>query len=357
MGRNRNQKIISGNANLIARLEASIPQIEELRSIGGNAGLSIGVAYKGSAVFEKHLGFRDVASATPLDGNTVQHIGSMTKALVAAAVGVLVDQGKISWETPLGDAGIVPIFARSNSDLENKTLYDVNLIDLLAHRLVVAMKQGYWRLMSTRLLSEKSDTAYIVSKLQPVGEFRSRMVYNNWGYALAGEIIEQVSGQEIGDFISQQIFQPLGLENTTLKIPTSDNYATNYMALTDGTPFPVEHPPLQSGKLMAPAGAAKSTLRDMLVLYSAFLEAEKQQSSKSATRPNSPFRQVSMLITKHSAIQEGSDYGLGWCLTELPSQAGLVGVNAYESPDGMPVIGRGTTPQRLIYHNGAICGA
>lgn len=48
---------------------------------------------------------------------------------------------------------------------------------------------------------------------------------------------------------------------------------------------------------------------------------------------------------------------MGWCLTELPDQVGLVGVNSYESPDGMPVIGKDTKPQRLFYHNGAMCGA
>ncbi|EGX93661.1 D-aminoacylase, putative [Cordyceps militaris CM01] len=343
---------------VLDRLASLEKQIEELRSIGGNAGLSIGVAHAGTSIFEKHFGFRNVSSATPPDSQTVQHIGSMTKAFVAAAVASLVDEGKLSWETPLGQSGVVPLFSESNTEPENKSLPQVTLVDLLAHRLGVAMKQSYWHLMSTALLSQKANTAHIVSKLPPVAEFRSKMSYNNWGYALAGEIIEHVSGQDLGQFLAQRFFQPLGLENTTLGKPSSENYAASYMALSDGTPFQVEHPPLNSGTLMAPAGAMKSTMSDMLVLYSAFLKAFQDQSLSDATsKPTSPFRQATALFAKHSTIQPGSAYGMGWCLTELPDQAGLVGVNSYESPDGMPVIGKDTKPQRLFYHNGAMCGA
>ncbi len=343
---------------VLDRLASLETQIEELRSIGGNAGLSIGVAHKGTSIFEKHFGFRNVNSATPPDSETVQHIGSMTKAFVAAAAASLVEDGKLSWETPLGESGVVPLFCESNTEPENKSLPQVNLLDLLAHRLGVAMKQSYWHLMSTALLSEKANTAHIVSKLPPVAEFRSKMSYNNWGYALVGQVIEHVSGQDLGQFIAQRFFEPLGLNNTTLGKPSSENYAASYMALSDGTPFQVEHPPLNSGTVMAPAGAMKSTMRDMLVLYSALLEAFQNQSLSDATsKHTSPFRQATALFAKHSTIQPGSAYGMGWCLTELPDQAGLVGVNSYESPDGMPVIGKDTKPQRLFYHNGAMCGA
>jgi CubicO group peptidase (beta-lactamase class C family) len=358
MGWNRTQEPTpEGFGRVLARIEAVIPQVEELRSIGGNAGLSIGVSCKGSTIFEKHLGFRDVASSTPPDSNTVYHIGSMTKGFVAAAVGILVEEGKLSWEKALGEDGTVPIFSKSNTELENKALHEVNMVDLLAHRLVVAMRQSYWHLMETRLLSKKSATAQIVSTLQPAGEFRSRMAYNNWGYALAGEIIEETSGQDLGDFISQHIFMPLGLENSTLGPPEAENYVSSYMLLSDGTPYKVDRPPLDSGKLMAPAGAVKSTIRDMLIIYNSLLEAAKHQSSSQVTSTSaSPFRQLGTIFGKHSSIKPGSDYGLGWCITELPNEAGLVGTNSYEA-DAMPVIGKDTTPQPLIYHNGAMCGA
>lgn len=78
--------------------------------------------------------------------------------------------------------------------MKNKAVHEVNLVDLLAHRLVVAMRQSYWHLMGTRLLSEKSDTAHILPTSQLVGKFRSKMAYNNWGYALAGGNSEEFSG-------------------------------------------------------------------------------------------------------------------------------------------------------------------
>lgn len=120
------------------------------------------------------------------------------------------------------------------------------------------------------------------------------MSYNNRGYALAGQIIEHVSGQDLGQFMAQRFFEPLGLKNTLGK-PSSEDYAASYMALSDGIPFQVQNPPLNSGTVMAPAGAMKCTMSDMLVLYSALLEAFQDQSlSEAASAQTSPFRKLQL---------------------------------------------------------------
>jgi hypothetical protein len=68
----------------------------------------------------------------------------MTKAFIAAAaLAILADDEKPSSEKPLGEDETVPMFSRSDTELENKSLYVVNLIELLAHRLVVDMRQSY----------------------------------------------------------------------------------------------------------------------------------------------------------------------------------------------------------------------
>ena len=67
----------------------------------------------------------------------------MTRAFIAAALAILADDEKPSLEKPLGEDETVPMFSRSDTELENKSLYVVNFIDLLAHRLVVAMRQSY----------------------------------------------------------------------------------------------------------------------------------------------------------------------------------------------------------------------
>jgi hypothetical protein len=110
---------------------------------------------------------------------------------------------------------------------------------------------------------------------------------------------------------------------------------------------------------MAGAGAATSSLGDMLTYYAAILKAAADQvaSGKSQT-DGSPFFNVGHLWGFRAAINNHSHYGLGWVVTQLPGQGGLVGVNAYESPSGLPVIARGIPqPTRLVYHNGAMAGA
>ena len=110
---------------------------------------------------------------------------------------------------------------------------------------------------------------------------------------------------------------------------------------------------------MAGAGAAKSSLGDILTYYAALLKAsaDQEEPGKNETE-ESPFFDVGYLWGFRTAINNDSHYGLGWVVTQLPGQGGLVGVNAYESPGGLQIIARGIPkPTRLAYHNGAMAGA
>ena len=60
--------------------------------------------------------------------------------------------------------------------------------------------------------------------------------------------------------------------------------------------------------------------------------------------------------TSHADINSESGYGLGWVLTNLPAKAGLVGINGYECPE-LPIVARGTKPQRMVYHQGSVYGS
>ncbi|KAH8649246.1 hypothetical protein BX600DRAFT_442508 [Xylariales sp. PMI_506] len=93
------------------------------------------------------------------------------------------------------------------------------------------------------------------------------MTYYDWGYELAGEIIEETSGQA---------HCPRAADLAELR--------KSYMAPTDGTFCKVQHPPFESGKLIAPAEAKKFTLSEMLTLYSALIEYEANQSSSDANK-------------------------------------------------------------------------
>src|SRR2546422_611302 len=64
-------------------------------------GLSVAVVKNGEVVLAKGYGVRRVGDSTPVDANTLFAIGSNTKAFTAAALGILVDEGKIAWDDPV----------------------------------------------------------------------------------------------------------------------------------------------------------------------------------------------------------------------------------------------------------------
>ncbi|KAJ5396787.1 D-aminoacylase [Penicillium cosmopolitanum] len=338
------------------RLQASIPIIEEIRSITGNAGLSIGVLHKGEVIFRENLGYRDVENKVAPDSDTIFPIASLTKALVAAAFAELVDDGKLTWETKLSD--LVPEYKSLTDDIKLPQLVtEANIVDLLAHRLGLTAGNNFWSQKQQIVLADKTETARILGSLQPVAEFRSKMVYSNWGYGLAGEILEDISNQGLGTCLKTKLFEPLNMARTKLGHLDDSNSAKSYMALGDATPFLVPPTAYVEGTARAGAGACKSTVNDLLVLYNSWMgAAAEQQESGNTFSPESPIRRASELWTSHASMTNDTSYGLGWVLTELPGQGGLVGVNGYEA-DSMPIIAKGTTKQRMVYHQGSVCGA
>ena len=343
-------------ASIVARLGKTKDIINQIRAITGNAGISLGVLHHGQVIYQANYGYRDVAGGIPPDGDTVFPIASLTKAMISAQLASLVDDGKISMETKLSE--LVPEYRQGGDSLKLKELAtEANLADLLAHRLGITLGNNFWSQKGQRVLVDKSETARIVGFLQPLAPFRSKYVYSNWGYGLAGEILESLTGQGLGPLLRKYLFEPLGMSRTTLGTPSGDNVARNYMILSDATPYEVPPVAYVDGAARAGAGACKSTVNDLLKLYAAWMAAAKDQAGAGRTStPDSPFKRTALQWTAHSKINDDSDYGLGWVLTKLPAKVGLVGVNGYEAPE-LPVVADGTETRRLVYHQGSICGS
>ncbi|KAL9611293.1 MAG: hypothetical protein Q9167_004057 [Letrouitia subvulpina] len=324
---------------IVRRLDNIHGTIEELMSIAGTPGLAIGVLHEGQAIYRANFGYRDVARQSVPNSDTVFHIGSMSKSMIARAFALLVEDGQVGWETKLHE--LVPEYAeKSGTEAKLKELKtDADLTDLLALRLGVTLRNQYWTQMYQKMLLDKKLTATVLADLDPLIGFWERMFYNNWAYGLAGEILERVKGETAGQYLKRTIFTKLGMENTTFGIPSDANYVVSYMTMTDGTPYQVPPPSLNDGDLI-----------------------EHQESTKSTSTPSSSFARLLDVWSDHIPVAKGSTYGLGWVLTNLPGQGGLVGVNAYPvhlGTAGMPTIGQGVAQglRRMIYHYGAMIGA
>lgn len=338
------------------RLQSLSPAITEICQISGNAGMSVGVVHQGEVIHRTNFGYRDLENKIVPDSDTVYPLCSLTKAMTAAAYGILVDRQEFQWVTRIQD--IYP-FNQINDIVRERA----TVTDILAHRTGLAPKNCYWHQSRQQLLLLKGETASTMGILEYVGTLHETFLYSNWVYAFAGVVLENWVGESFGSFVQSQIFEPLDLRRTTIGSPPSDNVAKSYQFLSDGTPWEIPNPQIQDNTVMDAAGGAKSCVNDLLKYYNAFLAAAKHQIEQNcSSTPGSPFRQAGDMVRSHieasSLGPHPQSYGLGWVVTELPSTLGLIGLNGRELGKDMPVVGRNVKARtRVWYHNGSLPGA
>jgi CubicO group peptidase (beta-lactamase class C family) len=112
-----------GNKNL-AKVENLVKQI---RDAAGIPGVAVGIVCWNS-VQEIYQGVRDVEAALPVHCDTLFSVASLTNAMIATAIGVLVDQGRPEWTTPVHD--ILPEMSRDTEVCRSK----LTVLDIMSHR-------------------------------------------------------------------------------------------------------------------------------------------------------------------------------------------------------------------------------
>ena len=215
-------------------------------------GLAIAVVKDGEIVFAKGYGVRRLGSPEPVDDRTLFAIGSTTKAMTAAALGMLVDEGKLTWD----DAVIkhLPWFALKDPYVTR----ELRVRDLLTHRAGVPSTDALW-------YEQDATTREIIGRLREVDletSTRTHFTYQNVMYATAGEVVAAVSGMPWAQFVTTRIFQPLGMTGTlatSARLAGQRNVAAPHFEI-DGTIVEIQNASVDS---VAAAGAVWSSVHDM----------------------------------------------------------------------------------------------
>lgn len=177
----------------------------------GIAGATVAVVHGGRTVLTKGYGFADVAARTPVDpARTLFRIGSVTKLFTTTAVMQLAEQGRLDLEADVNrylDFEVPATFPEP-----------ITLTHLLTH---TAGFEDELRLLFTydpgdMLTSREWLLRTLPRRVRPPGTFAA---YSNHGLALAGYIVERVSGVAWEDYIERHILQPLGMSHTTGRQP------------------------------------------------------------------------------------------------------------------------------------------
>lgn len=229
---------------MLTALESTI---KTTSTVSGVHGISIGVLHHGEVIYNKSFGYRDVEAQIPGNDDTIYYFGSMTKGFTAEAIAILVDEGKLGWSTRVRD--VLPAF-QPNDKIINE---HATITDLLSHRTGLERADAFWAQSDNNILLSRDQALPTISQLRAVTPFRAEYRYNNWGYEVAGRIIEKLSGKKFSQFLVENIFEPLGMTrtfNNDSECHGDNNVAQAYMTFDDASPAHVPRPHMAEGTLM-----------------------------------------------------------------------------------------------------------
>jgi CubicO group peptidase (beta-lactamase class C family) len=211
----------------MANTQAIAELLNQATEAGDVPGVVVAAATADGPIYTGGFGVRDVASGAPMTADTVVWIASMTKAVTGACAMQLVEQARLSLDGPiasvlpeLGEVQVLEGFAPDGRPRLRPTKRPITLRHLLTHT------SGYvydiWSPEMARYL-ETTGTPGIISCANAA--LRIPLLFDpgeRWDYGIgidwAGKAVEAVSGQRLGQYMQQNLLQPLGMTDTGFNI-------------------------------------------------------------------------------------------------------------------------------------------
>jgi CubicO group peptidase (beta-lactamase class C family) len=275
-------------------------------------GLAIAIVRNDSVIYAKGYGVRELGKSNPVTARTIFAIGSASKAFTAAAVAMLVDDGKLRWD----DA--------ATRYLPNLQLYDpyatreLSIRDLLSHRSGLARGDLVW--YGTEF--DRDEILRRVRFLQPSWSFRAQFGYQNIMYLAAGQVVGRAANTTWDDVVKRRIFAPLGMESSvtsTRPLASMSDVATPHAEIDDT----VRVVPWRNIDNIAPAGSINSNVLEMSQWVRLQLAKGKFRGTQLISSA-----QIEEMHAPHTIVRRDPiwkvlfpetnffEYGLGWFLQD-----------------------------------------
>jgi CubicO group peptidase (beta-lactamase class C family) len=313
---------------IVSAAPAQVPAPPELDAYAARTlkefqvpGLAVAIVKDGKLVLAKGYGLRKLGDPAPVDEHTLFGIASNTKAFTSAALAILVDEGKISWDDPV--IKHIPAFQLYDPYVTR----EMTIRDLLTHRSGLGLGAGdllWWP--PTDYSREEIIRRF--RHVKPASSFRSRYAYDNVLYMVAGQIIPAVTGNSWDEFIRERIFKPLGMteSNTSVSAFRAGDKIAIPHAPVEGRIEPIKYINLDN---VGPAGAINSTVSDLARWVLVQLDGGLIRNSPDGTQRLFSERQAREMWSAQTITPLGdppphlaplkanfSAYGLGWALTD-----------------------------------------
>jgi CubicO group peptidase (beta-lactamase class C family) len=183
-------------------------RVESLRKDIGVPGMAIAIVEDDKVTLAKGFGVKRLGSPETVDADTIFPTGSTGKAFTVAALGILVDQGKIGWDDKVIDH--LPGFQMYDPWVTR----EMTIRDLLVHRSGLGLGAGDLMFVPRTNLS-RAESVRRLRYIKPATSFRSGFAYDNVLYMVAGQLIEDVTGETWEKFTANHVLKPAGMLNST----------------------------------------------------------------------------------------------------------------------------------------------
>jgi Beta-lactamase class C and other penicillin binding proteins len=260
----------------------------------GVPGLSIGFI-KDDFMWVKGFGYADLENKSPAKPESAYRLASVTKPMTALAVLQLAEQGKINLDAEVQT--YVPYFPKKQ--------WPVTVRQVLGHIGGISHYKGLPSELHIKEHKTTREALAIFENFDLVAEPGTRYSYSSYGYNLLGAIIESASGKSYGDYMRDNVWQPLGMTDTRMDDPLEviPNRVRGYQ-MVDGKIKNSEFVDISS---RFAAGGTRSTVVDLLK-FAKGLNAGKLLSKDSYEA------MWTSLATKDGRY---TDYSLGWETTPV----------------------------------------
>lgn len=296
-------------------------------------GAAVAVVKDGRVLLAKGYGVRTLGAPAPVDAHTLFQIASNTKAFTTAALAILVDEGKLSWDDPV--TRFLPGFQLYDPYVTR----ELTVRDLVTHRSGLGLGAG--DLLWFHSNYTRAEIAHRIRFARPASSFRSAYAYDNVLYIVAGELFPAAASRSWDDFVKDRIFSPLGMTETgtTIAYFTSSSNAAAPHATDDGK---LQVVPIDSVDNTAPAGGIVSNVTDLAKWLVCRLDSGRYAGGRLFSE-----RQAREMWSGQTILPIGdpeaplaalrpnfAEYGLGWRLRDYQGRkivshtGGLAGMSS-----------------------------
>jgi CubicO group peptidase (beta-lactamase class C family) len=280
----------------------------------GIPGAVVAVVQNGEVVYEAAFGVKEKGKDDLMTVDTSMMIGSTGKSLTTMMMGTLVDDGKMTWDTPAQE--ILPSFAVKDPEL-SKTITMRNLVCACTG---VPRRDSELLFNASELTAE--DIVASLSSFEFFTDFGEAFQYSNQMVGTGGYLAAIAGGADPNNLLAgyeevlqAQVLDPIGMNDTTIsfdRVTERGNYATPHGYSISGERVPIS---LELEKLLtpiAPAGAHWSTASDMArYMITELNKGVSPEGERVISEEN-------LLLTwqPQVPVSNTTSYGLGWFVSE-----------------------------------------